>query len=225
MSSGGVPVVNTPIDLDNQTVRQRNQPVFSHTGRLILFDDFTDGIDAWWRTNNQTVWSSELSYGKGYCCRMQSTAAVSTIIQHYFPGNLPFYCLTGALQIGIELTHNINNVDTHAAIWFNFDAAMYSDTTLQLMGTNNNVITLETPLNFSREVIHRVKLVADFSSKKYDKLYLDDSVYDLSQWNLYDIPGWGSNYNVLRAMVTNAPRLATGGYSYIPYIIITDTEP
>lgn len=232
---GGVPVVITSEQLAELAVRLGSQNIYDRQGKVIFYDDFSNGINAWTpHTGNSIQWSAARSLSGGYSCLLPITAAVlsSTMIRYDtfiweeegVGLEVAWTWDNQALRFEPAIAYAVGGVRYIAAVRFTGGGAITPQIIVYAFGGQS--VTLTGVYDFSAFAgtpFYRAKLVVDLHTKRYVSLRCNDLTWDLSAYALTR-QAETTTYPFSWTMM-QVGSAATAGNCYLGCVIQTIGEP
>lgn len=164
---------------------------YDRRGDVVWFDDFQSGLAAWTKTKGGTGADAYITADNAkrgaFCCKMISGKDEGRYmsITHY-GGGLVFS------KLGVEISFTLNLFITELRVpfiyydgtnWYDTDIRLYPmDRELKYKGSDALYHSFATliKLDTTQYVFHTLKYVIDLPNGKYNRVLLDNIVYDLS---------------------------------------------
>ncbi|MBA7590871.1 hypothetical protein ES708_33013 [subsurface metagenome] len=207
---------------------------YDRRGDVVWFDDFQGDLAAWHLGRGGTGADAYITadYAKrgAFCCKMISGANDGgyMAITHY-GGGLVFS------KLGVEISFTLNIFTTELRVpfiyysgtnWYDAAIRLYPvDREIKYKGNDNlfhSFATL-TKIHTSSYVFHTLKYVLDLPNGKYNRVLLDNVVYDLSDIALKIRTSDTFPYHTFNILAMTAED--TNKTSYVADAIITQNEP
>ena len=227
------------VDLAELAARLGSPYLFERRGDIVYLDDFEDCIDGAalpgrWGTGGSgtgyaVIASNTVSYTGLLSVKLTggSDGSRNAFIQKNYPAarstrwaQLFFFSLSSSAN-----TASINNNlrGDNGTLLYQGLARLASDS-LEIY-TNGAWVTVKENLNLyhNSAQFHAFKLVIDYSTKKYVKLWLDDETVDISEYDLYSLASSGKKYRQAQAYVYSVA--GKNAIMYLDNLVVTENEP
>lgn len=207
---------------------------FERRGEIVYMNDFEDSTLKWVTGGMGTPRSVERSIGgarnSNYSVKMITGPGVEDYVYmlHYLP-------LPTNTRLGFEFSFApSSNMDRLYADLVIFDGSKQSYGEFEYLGHLNDLkvqigpdsyVTLETNINLRQydRLFSTVKLVVDYKTKKYVRLFLNNKEYDLSDYDMVIEDSIASPHLYFSIALEN---LNVGScFVYIDDVIFTQNEP
>jgi len=213
--------------------RLKSINTFERRGNTVWMDDFEDNIDKWNIVTTGTGAGATLSVDTartGGSCAKLTTGDAST---NYCTLNR-FLPLPVTTKLGLEVSFTINN--NMDKFWFSIEVydgtlqhiarVRYDPSTdvLAIMDTTSytNVAT-SLQLHDHIQMFHTIKMVMDYSTKKYVRCILNETEHDISATGYYTTSDSSDPYMAIQLHTINS---GAGNQSmYVDDVIVTQNEP
>lgn len=233
--SGGVPVVLSPYDLNELTNKQGAQNKYSNTGKIFFLDDFGSGIEVWEPSAWSMVsWEPNRSVGSGFSCHIELNAIHPEvqISKRDYPYVLASqYCgaefsfqmyFTDRHTAVLTQRYNSANVTWHAAV------VIYTQRVI-IIGPNNTQVVLDDPpyinaVDTGYFTWNFCKLIVDWNTRRYHRLYINEKIWDLSMFPLYQFNSANVSPYLDTFVSTAAIAPGTQDILYVGHVRLTTDE-
>lgn len=221
------------ITLPELAARLGSIHTFDRRGEVLWYDDFESNLNKWEVTLNGTRAAAGLSnsYARSgaLSCKLTSGSGIndSAQIAKYLP-----YKTTGRIGFEVSWIRNAN-------LAYNFSLYLYNGTNYSLgllaygptaktitllYGTIYSVaITTDQPTFANAYLFNTIKLVCDFTTKKYVRLIFNNVVYDISQYTMRTVASASAPH--IEAIIMPTTDVASNQACYVDDAIITENEP
>lgn len=221
-------------DMGELAARLGSPDTFDRRGEVIWYDDFESGISKWYNLTPggdiKITQSAEHSRNGGFAAKAFFPAADTA--NQTLECRLPYPVLS---ELGFEVSFTTNpSLDFIEFYFVRHDRLNYyrglirynMQTRLLTYYDHENVPqTLNDNLYLHHDdmLFHTMKLVVDFENKRYERLIIDDLVYDLSSYGTYEFGTalWSHLHPYLNIRNFNDEECTL----YIDDVIITQNEP
>jgi hypothetical protein len=222
------------LDVGESAVRLGSIVSFDRRGDVIWLDDFEAGLAKW-----------EVSgLGAGYAAAISTAAAKNgessvklttgadsakqVQIAHYMA-----YPVLGSFGLEVSFTLDVSldyirfQLEIYDGTNFQAFSAQYEvdtdDLTVYKGGVGYTSIATSLNLRKSDLQFHTIKLVGDYTTKLYNKLQLNGTEYDISDWATWE--GSSATAPRLTALVLATATPSQNRSFYVDDVIITQNEP
>jgi len=221
-------------DMGELAARLKSISTFDRRGNVIFLDDFEDGIVKWGKYSaaggGSVEWDATRARNGGFCAKLSTGGSTDDDASAF--RNLPYPKLS---KIGGEVSVSLGvylktilwmlRLDSGTSIleakvrWTKATKTWACDASGAGWTDLAPITTLET----SVVLFHTFKLVCDFPNQRYDKLVVNNTIFDLSALVIPSISPGDAPYLRPRLEITTPSNNA--GVVYFDDIIITQNEP
>jgi len=221
-------------DMAELAARLHSPNTFHRLGEVVLLDSFENGIDTWesediGATSDFSISSSKYKTG-GFSAKL----AAGNLADDYMNIGRNIQILNEC-KIGFEFSFAFSTV--HAII--DFKLGYHNGTDIYnanaIFNTTNNTLSIQKSdglfktisssikLYKGLSIFHTTKLIIDIKNKKYDKIIINNNIFNLEDYGLYDSGDsiWEYLYFTIKLQTTGAGTT----YTWLDDIIITQNEP
>lgn len=219
-------------DLGELAARLGSIVTFDRRGNVIWTDDFQSGVNKWWLEGASTstfTWSSRTSNGNGFCGELATNANLYGDADIYV--SRPFPVLS---KMGFEFSFCLDQylLELYLDVTL-YDGTNYYNGVVKWINASDkcqcggNDLSPTIDLMESSSSLHdfywnTIKLVIDFTTKKYVRLIVNDVTYDLTSYSLTSSSSSYRMVNVHISIMNNSTNITI---LYLGNMIITQNEP
>lgn len=232
--TGGTGLYSLVGDLAELAARLESISTFNREGTILFTETFEYGLGRWDTSGTSATATveivNEVFLSRGYSCKIYTdgTGTPDLNILRYFP--YPWLTRYG-LELSVRFEGNINNFyivylvndgDETISYIIRYDE---QNDEIEYLDSDGNYQTLLTDIDLNDDTLHfvTIKLVVDFLGRTYDRLIINATETDMSDYDAYVT----SVTATPTAYVQIGMNCLSGeeAYCYIDNIIATRNEP
>jgi hypothetical protein len=221
-------------DLSELAVRLGSCDWFDRTGTVLVFEDFSNGIQNWYSASNPgsnaPVLSAKYSDTKAYCARLTTLAGISNYSGLYRKYPIPYQSVVG-VEVHFKVPESFGQLLIYLVFYKSSKATSWilridpnADTIELAIGTSQfQTITNCNILKGSDMPFNVIKIVGDLANEVYGRLIVNDAIYDIANVAMWTTAYSGANFLYTRVTLNGANNIAST--CWIDDIIVTVDEP